>query len=92
MQIKISGSENSLKKTHQYDLLDYYDEPTHTSSMARTTGYTCTAAVELVLQGLYKRTGISPAELIGEDEPCFHFVMNYLGARKVNYRKTEILT
>src|SRR5688572_5951095 len=35
-------------KTIEYTLLDRYDSQTRTSSMARTTGYTCTAAVNLI--------------------------------------------
>ncbi len=35
-------------KTIEYTLLDRFDTGTKTSSMARTTGYTCTAAVNLI--------------------------------------------
>jgi hypothetical protein len=37
---------------HQYDLFDRYDQQTKTSSMERTTGYTCTAAANMVLDGV----------------------------------------
>jgi hypothetical protein len=35
------------------ELLDFYDQETKISSMARTTGYTCTAAVNLIAQDLF---------------------------------------
>ncbi len=45
MRIRIAGEENGQSKKIQYDLLDRTDRATSTLSMARTTGYTCTAAV-----------------------------------------------
>lgn len=89
MQIKIKGIAGGQEKTYVYDLLDYYHAETKTSSMARTTGYTCTAAAELILKGLYASTGISPAELVGKDEKCFQFVLKYLSDRGVYYEMTE---
>ena len=76
-------------KTWQYDLLDHYDPETDTISMARTTGFTCTAVANLVLSGKYGRKGICPPEFVGPDENCFNFIMGYLGDRKVHYRLTE---
>ena len=70
----------------QYDLLDHYDPETDTISMARTTGFTCTAVANLVLSGRFDRKGISPPEFVGPDEHCFNFVMDYLRERKVHYR------
>jgi lysine 6-dehydrogenase len=54
--------------------------------MARTTGYTCTAAVNLILDGKYIRKGISPPEYLGEDEGNFKFILNYLKERGVHYQ------
>lgn len=72
-------------KTISYDLLDRYDAITQTSSMARTTGYTCTAAVNLIARGLFNEKGVFPPELVGKDKICFEFVMDYLKERKVDW-------
>lgn len=85
MQIKISDAE----KTICYDLYDEYDETTQTSSMSRTTGYTCTAAVNMLIEKLFTEKGVFPPELIGKDEACFNFILNYLKERNIHYRKTE---
>lgn len=74
-------------KTITYDLLDYYDPATKTSSMARTTGYTCTAAVNMMIEGLFNSKGVYPPELIGNDERCFDFVLGYLKERGVEWKK-----
>ena len=73
-------------KTISYELLDYYDAATQTSSMARTTGYTCTAAVNLLAKQMITKKGVFPPELIGADKTCFDFVLNYLKARGINWK------
>jgi lysine 6-dehydrogenase len=86
MQIKISDAE----KTICYNLYDEYDAATQTSSMSRTTGYTCTAALNMLIEKLFTEKGVFPPELVGKDETCFNFILNYLRARNIHYRKTEI--
>ncbi|MBX7109935.1 MAG: saccharopine dehydrogenase NADP-binding domain-containing protein [Chitinophagales bacterium] len=85
MRVTVEGREKGRKKSYTYDLLDRYDMTTHTSSMARTTGYTCTAAAVMLLEGLYKRKGIIPPELLGKEEKCFRFMLAYLEERGIFY-------
>ncbi|HMU09495.1 MAG TPA: saccharopine dehydrogenase C-terminal domain-containing protein [Ferruginibacter sp.] len=85
MRIKLSDAE----KTICYDLYDEYDAGTQTSSMSRTTGYTCTAALNMLAQNLFTAKGVFPPELVGKDEACFHFMLNYLKERNIHYRRTE---
>ncbi|MBK8490893.1 MAG: saccharopine dehydrogenase NADP-binding domain-containing protein [Saprospirales bacterium] len=75
-----------------YDLYDAYNPETQTSSMARTTGYTATAAAQLVLEGLFAEKGVFPPELVGKRERCFEFVLNYLKERDVHYVKRVIVS
>ncbi len=84
MKVIVKG-EN---KTVEYDLYDEYDPVTKTSSMARTTGYTCTAAVNLITKGLFTEKGVFPPELIGDKEECFDFVLRYLKERNVNWKQS----
>ena len=76
-------------KTIEYNLLDRYDAVTKTSSMARTTGYTCTAAVNLIAKDLFKEEGVFPPELVGKHKNCFDFVMGYLKDRGVNWKPRQ---
>ena len=85
MRIRLSGDQNGQKKSYQYDLLDKTDTQTNTLSMARTTGFTCTAAVSLISAGKFSRAGICPPEYLGEDQHCFDFVLDYLRKRDVVY-------
>lgn len=85
MRIRITGESDGVSKTIQYMLFDRTDRVTGTLSMARTTGYTCTAVANLVASGRYSRKGISPPEFVGEDSECFQFIMDYLAERGVRY-------
>lgn len=91
MRIRIAGEENGKERSYEYNLLDHTDKATNTLSMARTTGYTCTAAANLVLDGKFTKKGISPPEFLGEDENNFRFVMEHLSTRGVEY-KTNVLS
>lgn len=86
MRIIISGKENGQTKTYTYSLLDRFDSETNTTSMARTTGYTCTAVADLILSEKYNRKGISPPEYIGKESNNFEYVREYLEARGIIYR------
>jgi lysine 6-dehydrogenase len=85
MRIRISGEEQGKEKSYEYSLLDRTDRSTQTLSMARTTGFTCTAAAHLVLEGKFQRKGICPPEYLGEEESHFTFIRNYLLERNVVY-------
>ncbi len=81
MKVILSGENKKI----EWSLLDYFDKETKISSMARTTGYTCTAAVNLLAQNLFKEKGVFPPELVGKHKDCFEFVVNYLKERNVNW-------
>jgi lysine 6-dehydrogenase len=85
MRIIIEGKEKKKKTRIQYNLFDKYDAQNDTISMARTTGYTCTAAANLVINGKFSRKGICPPEYLGVDESNFNFILEYLKERNVNY-------
>lgn len=70
-----------------YNLYDEFDKNTNLSSMSRTTGYTCTAVVNLIINGLFKETGVFMPETLGENKQCFDFVLEYLKERNVSWQK-----
>ncbi len=85
MRLRIEGEENGQAKKYEYNLLDRTDTASQTLSMARTTGYTCTAVANLVAENKFSRKGICPAEFVGEEESNFTFVMDYLKERGIKY-------
>ncbi|KIC90995.1 saccharopine dehydrogenase family protein [Flavihumibacter sp. ZG627] len=87
MRVIVEGMKGGKPERVEYNMLDRYDAATKTSSMSRTTGYTCTAAAELVAGGLFVEKGVFPPELVGKQEACFDFVLNYLKQRGVMWTK-----
>lgn len=88
MRVVISGEEKKKPITYTYDLYDETDVKNELSSMARTTGFACGAAVNLLLEKKYKHKGISPPEFLGKDEKAFRFILQYLNKRNVIYKQT----
>ncbi len=86
MRLVISGEEDGKRVTYTYDMYDEYDPVTGALSMARTTGYTCTAVTRLVLNGSYSQKGISPPEFVGRVDGCRKRVEKYLEDRGVHLR------
>lgn len=92
MRIVVEGEKDGHGVRHTYNLLDYYNPDTETSSMARTTGYTCTAMVNVVAKGLWSEPGLAPPEVVGRDADCFDAVLGYLEARGVHvFQRVEEL-
>lgn len=89
LRVIIKGKEKGVEKKYTYNLFDKYDKETRTTSMARTTGYTCTAIVNLFADGKIKHKGICPPEYIGVDKKNFEYILNYLTDRGVEYNLTE---
>ena len=86
MRITLKGENaNGMQETLVLDLYDEYDHATQTSSMARTTGYSATAAANMFLDGLFSEKGVFPPELVGKNEDCYEFVMKYLNERGIDF-------
>ena len=83
MKLIISGMEDNTPSTYTWDMYDEYDPATGALSMARTTGYTCTAVTRMVLEGTYSHKGISPPEFVGRTKGCWERVKLYLDDRGV---------
>lgn len=90
MRVTVKG-ENPKGQIEEvvYHLHDEYCNKTKTSSMARTTGYTATAAANLFLDGLFTEKGIFPPELVGKSEKCFNYFIEYLKERNIHYKKSS---
>ncbi|MCF6348828.1 MAG: saccharopine dehydrogenase NADP-binding domain-containing protein [Flavobacteriaceae bacterium] len=89
MKVTVIGeNSNGKKEKITYNLYDEYCKETNTSSMARSTGYTATAAANLFLSGLFNEKGVFPPELIGKHKRCFNYIIDYLKDRNVIYKKT----
>ncbi len=85
MRVTVRGADKvtGAPREARWQLLDRGDPATGTSSMARTTGYTCTAAAELMLSRFFLAPGVHPPERLGAVPEALDRVLAYLAAREV---------
>ena len=92
MRVTVEGEEQGKRVRHVWDMYDEYDPETGFSSMSRTTGFTCAAAANLLLDGKFTGTGVHPPEHVGAVDACYTYMLAYLAERGVHYRqRTESL-
>jgi len=90
MQVIIEGKKGKHRLRYVFDLYDEYDPETGATSMARTTGYTCTIAARQVLDGLFSQKGICPPEFIGRTKGCYENMMSELKKRNIHLTETVV--
>ncbi|MEE9410674.1 MAG: saccharopine dehydrogenase C-terminal domain-containing protein [Candidatus Heimdallarchaeota archaeon] len=83
LRIIIEGMKDGKKVRYSYDMVDHYDREKSITSMARTTGYTCTAVAKQIAQGKFTRKGICPPEYIGQNENVYDAIIEELFKRNV---------
>ena len=89
MKLVVKGKEADKTIEYVYELFDRFDRESGISSMARTTGYTCTAVARLLLGGNLENRGISPPEYIGAIPGYCDRILNMLWQKNINIRVTE---
>ena len=83
MRVTITGMEGGKARQHIYHLEDRGEPSTQTSSMARTTGYTCTGMLECLLDGSWHQAGVTPPELVAKQQELWPKIRAHLEARGV---------
>jgi saccharopine dehydrogenase-like NADP-dependent oxidoreductase len=90
LHIIVEGQKNGTPQRYVYNLLDKYDAPSNTHSMARTTGYTATVAARMLAKGLYDQKGISPPEFVGRHQKCVDFMLKGLAERGIVFEMEKM--
>ena len=83
LDLLIEGEESGKNISHRYFVFDKFDKVNQTSSMARTTGFTCTAAARFLLEHGFERKGICPPEFLGEDENCYNHILSFMSKKGI---------
>lgn len=83
LRIVVEGTRDGQQERHTYNLVDHYNPATDTMSMARTTGYTCTAMASLVARGLWTQPGLATPEIVGRNQEAYDAVIAHLRQRDV---------
>lgn len=88
MQIRVSGLLDGESKTIIYDMYDEYDPNTKIHSMARTTGYTATVVLRMMMQDRFKLPGVHAPEMLAFDSNLVLDILGGLKERGVVYNKS----
>jgi saccharopine dehydrogenase-like NADP-dependent oxidoreductase len=89
MRIEIEGTLGGVRTRRCWKMLDRFDRENGITSMARTTGYTCTAAVRALAAGLYRKPGLVPPEVLGRAPGLYDFIVERLAERGVVFTVTD---
>lgn len=85
MKVMLRGEFNHRTTSITYSLVDYFDQNESISSMARTTGFTCCAMAECMLDNRFSEKGVFPPEIPGKEDYIFNFIIAYLKKRGVEW-------
>ncbi|WP_422448538.1 saccharopine dehydrogenase family protein [Thermoanaerobacterium sp. DL9XJH110] len=88
MRVTVKGKKDGREIKYTYNLVDYFDERTNTTSMARTTGFTCSIMARLVAKGQFTHKGVCPPEFVGQNHEVFKILLEELRKRGVIYKET----
>ena len=75
------------KGTHNYFLFDETNLEQNTSSMARTTGYTASATIDILAQNIFTEKGVFPPEIVGSKSKVIDYLVNHLRERGILLKK-----
>lgn len=89
LRVVCEGRHGGRKVRRTFELLDRTNPETGDTSMARTTGFPCTTAARLLLEGAFTKPGVFPPELLAGDDAIYARFLGELAARGVEVEETE---
>ena len=88
MRVELDARQAGQRRRFVYDLLDRTARARGETSMARTTGFPCTAVARMILAGTLARPGVHPPEVLGRMRPIYDGVLAALRERGVIFHET----
>jgi len=92
MRVIVEGTKSGKNIRLAWDLLDFFDQASGSTSMSRTTAFPCTIVAGMIVRGEYRNPGVVPPELIGRQPGMLDRVLKQLQHRGVQFRATETVT
>ena len=89
LRVVCEGRHGGRTVRRTFELLDRTNPETGDTSMARTTGFPCTTAARLLLEGAFTKPGVFPPELLAGDDALYARFLGELAARGVEVEETE---
>jgi saccharopine dehydrogenase-like NADP-dependent oxidoreductase len=83
LKVEVSGYKKGRKTGYIYTLVDFYNEKSGVTAMARTTAYTASIVAKLILEGKIGLRGVVPLERLGMDNEVYRHVIFELSKREI---------
>jgi lysine 6-dehydrogenase len=83
MKVISKGLKDGVPHRYVFDLYDEWHEASGIHSMARTTGYTATMGLRLLMSGAFKQKGVFYPEKLGSNESLLNRIVDGLKERQV---------
>ena len=74
-------------RKHNYFLYDETNLKENTTSMARTTGYTASAVVDILDQNIFVEKGVFSPELVGSRTKVVNYLLDHLKTKNIQIKK-----
>jgi lysine 6-dehydrogenase len=87
-RVEAMGEKDGRRCHYKIDMVDYYDEATGMTSMARTTGYTGAIVARMIARGDLNHRGVWPPEQLVTG-PLFDQLVAELGAVGIHFEMTK---
>jgi saccharopine dehydrogenase-like NADP-dependent oxidoreductase len=88
MRVVVEGERDGGSRRFTWDLLDFYDRMTQTTSMSRTTALPCTIIARMIASGEIHMPGVIPPEMLGRQPGLLDKVLKRLEQRGVRFTAT----
>jgi lysine 6-dehydrogenase len=90
-RVEVSGQKDGNACRYQAQMVDFYDQQTGITSMARTTAYTGAIMARMIARGEINGQGIYPPEQL-IDGPHFERMVADLAATGITFKMTTEIT
>jgi lysine 6-dehydrogenase len=91
LRVIVAGrASGAVGKRYVFELLDRTSRETGTTSMARTTGFACSAAAAMLARGQYRDPGVRPLEFLARNPDASSRFLEALRARGLVFQELMI--
>lgn len=91
MRVVARGLKDGKQMTYMWDLVDRFDEKQMRHSMARTTGYPCSATAKAIAKGIISEKGFHAPEMLVHNEKFYDYLMIELMKRGIVFRGSVLI-
>ncbi len=89
-KVVVTGRQDGKAAGWSFEMVDHYDPKTGVTSMARTTGYTCSIIIGLLLRGRIAARGVAPLEKVFADGSLYAELRDEMAKRDMIIRESRI--